>query len=92
VFEIPAVGAVLPRAIVAGDRAWIVKLYSKTEPHDHTLQDAERSIRVKLAAEKAAARQGELLDQLRKQYPVKVDEAALAQVKVDAPAPEAGAR
>jgi DNA-directed RNA polymerase subunit F len=88
VFEIPAVGAVLPRAISAGERVWIVKLAGKNDAHDHTLQEAERSIRVKLAADKAAARQGELLQRLRSQYPVKVDEAALAQVKVDAPAPQ----
>jgi hypothetical protein len=90
VFEIPTVGAVLPRVVPVGDKVWVVKLASRTERHDRTLQDAERSIRVKLATDLATARQAALIEQLQRQYPVKVDEAALAQVKVDAP--DAGPR
>ncbi len=91
VFDIAVVGGVLPRAVKAGDKLWIVKLTTRTEAHDRTLQDAERSVRVKLAAEKMRAREQAFLDELRQQYPVKVDEAALAQVKVETPARDAGA-
>lgn len=90
VFEISRVGDVLPRVVAAGGKFFIVKLESKTEGRDRTLQDAERSIRVKLAQDKARAAEDALLEELRKQYPVQIDEAALAQVKVDAPRVDGG--
>jgi DNA-directed RNA polymerase subunit F len=90
VFEIAAVGDVLPRVVASGGKFYVVRFASKSDAHDRTLADAERSIRVKLAQEKLHARQEELIDELRKQYPVEVDEAALATVKVDGP-PDAGA-
>ena len=83
VFEIGNVGDVLPRVVSAGGKFYVVKLESKAEGRDRTLQDAERSIRVKLAQDKARAAEDALLEELRKQYPVQIDEAALAQVKVD---------
>ncbi len=91
VFEIGGVGEVLPRVVPAGGKFYIVKLSSKAEGHDRTLQDAERSIRVRLAQEKVRAAEDALVDELRKQYPVAIDEAALAQVKVDVPRADGGA-
>jgi parvulin-like peptidyl-prolyl isomerase len=91
VFEIGEVGNVLPRVVASGGRFYVVKLESKTDGRDRTLQDAERSIRVKLAQDKARAAEESLLEELRKQYPVQIDEAALAQVKVDVPRVDAGA-
>jgi peptidyl-prolyl cis-trans isomerase C len=85
VFEIANVGDVLPRVVPARGKFYVVKLQSKTAPRDLTLQDAERSIRVKLSEEKARASESALIDELRKQYPVEIDEAALAQVKVESP-------
>jgi hypothetical protein len=67
-----------------------VRFTSKSDAHDRSLADAERSIRVKLAQEKLHAKQEELIDDLRKQYPVRIDEAALATVQVDSPAADAG--
>jgi parvulin-like peptidyl-prolyl isomerase len=86
-----ATGQVLPRVVPAAGKFYVVKLESKTEARDRTLPEAERSIRVKLAQDKVRAREDALLDQLRKQYPVEIDEAALAQVKVDGPAADGGA-
>jgi peptidyl-prolyl cis-trans isomerase C len=94
VFEIANVGDVLPRVVPAAGKFYVVKLESKAEGRDRTLQDAERSIRVKLSQEKAHAAEEALLEELRKQYPVQIDEAALAQVKVDkvdAPRTDGGA-
>jgi peptidyl-prolyl cis-trans isomerase C len=89
VFEIAAVGDVLPRVVASGGKFYIVRFTSKADARDRSVTDAERSIRVKLAQEKLHARQEELIDDLRKQYPVQIDEAALATVKVDLP-PDAG--
>jgi hypothetical protein len=91
VFEIGHVGEVLGRVVKAapvvaggagGARYFVVKLAAKSDAHVRTLQDAERSIRVKLAQDKLHAREAALVDDLRNQYPVSIDEAALSQVRV----------
>jgi len=83
VFTVGNVGEVLTRAVEANRKYYVVKLAGKTEPQNRTLEDAERSIRVKLAQDKAHEKELALLEQLRTQYPVQIDEAALARVKVD---------
>jgi peptidyl-prolyl cis-trans isomerase C len=90
-FEVAAVGDVLPRVVTSGEKFYVIRFTSKADAHDRSVADAERSIRVKLAQEKLHARQEELIDNLRKQYPVQVDEAALATVKVDGPQADRGA-
>jgi peptidyl-prolyl cis-trans isomerase C len=83
VFELENVGDVALRPVRAEGKVYVVKLAGKTAPQDRTLQDAERSVRVKLAQDRINARQAELLAELRKQYPVQIDDAALAAVKVE---------
>jgi peptidyl-prolyl cis-trans isomerase C len=90
VFEIGAVGEVLPRVVKSGGRGYIVKLAAKTDAHDRTFAEAERAIRVRLAQDKIRARQEELMNELRKKYPVEIDEHALREVHVDVPAGDAG--
>jgi peptidyl-prolyl cis-trans isomerase C len=87
VFEAGPVGEVVPHVVAANGAFYVVKLESKTGAHDRTFEDAERSIRVKLAREAARASEEALLDQLRKQIPVEIDDAALAEVRVDAGPP-----
>jgi peptidyl-prolyl cis-trans isomerase C len=90
IFEVDKVGDVLPRVVKSGGKYFVVKLTSRTEAHDRTIEEAERQIRVKLAQDKIHAREEALLDELRKQYPVKIDEGALAQVVVQLPGFDAG--
>jgi parvulin-like peptidyl-prolyl isomerase len=85
------VGDVLPRAVKSGGKYYILKLTSRTDAHDRTFEEAERQIRVKLAQDKIHAREEALLDDLRKEYPVKIDDGALAQVMVELPAADGGA-
>lgn len=84
VFEAAHVGDVIGRVVKAQGRYFVVKLASKSDGHDRTFQEAERSVRVKLAQDKLRAREQALVEDLRKQYPIVIDEAALAQVKVPA--------
>jgi hypothetical protein len=91
VFGLARVGDIAPDPVAAGGKLYIVKLAAKTEPHDRTLQDAERTIRVRLAQDKIHGSQDSMLDDLKKRFPVKIDEAALATVKVDLPVVDAGA-
>jgi peptidyl-prolyl cis-trans isomerase C len=88
-FEIAKVGEVLPRPVKAGGKVYVVRLSQKADAHERAFNEADRQIRVKLAQEKIQAKEQELLTQLRTQYPVQIDDNALAQVKVDAP--DAGA-
>jgi peptidyl-prolyl cis-trans isomerase C len=83
VFELEHVGDVAPGPVRSGANVYVIKLAGKTAPQDRSLQDAERSVRVKLAQDKMNERQAELLSELRKQYPVQIDERALAAVKVE---------
>jgi len=85
VFEIPKVGGVLARPVRAGSSYYVVKWTARTEPHDRSFEDAKRAIQVKLSAEKMRAAEDDLLAELRKTYPVEVDDAALGEVRVDLP-------
>jgi peptidyl-prolyl cis-trans isomerase C len=90
VYEIANPGDVLPRLVAAAGVFFVVRLESKTDAHALTLEDVDRTVRVKLAQDKARASEEALVEELRKQYPVEIDEAALAQVRVDLPGADAG--
>ena len=90
VFTLAKVGDVASDPVASGGKFYVVKLGAKTDAHDRTLQDAERTIRVRLAQDKIHEKQDAMLDELRKQFPVKIDDAALATVKVDLPSVDAG--
>ena len=91
VFAVDKVGDVLPHAVAVGTKRYVVKLTAKTEPHDRSLEESERPIRVRLAQDAVRAREDALLDELRRQFPVQIDESALAQVQVQVPSVDAGA-
>lgn len=82
-FEAKGVGEVAPRFAKSGSKFYIVRLTQRTEPHERTLAEAERSIRVKLAQDRIRAKEDELLAELRKQYPVQLDDAVLATVRIE---------
>lgn len=89
-FESPTVNAgdVVPHVVPVLNRFYVVRITSKTDPHDRSYADVENTIRVKLAQQKAHEKEEASIDGLRQQFQVKVDEAALAQVRVGMP--EAG--
>jgi hypothetical protein len=82
-FEIGKPGDVLPRPIAAKGAFYVVRLTQKLEPHERPFEEAERTIRLKLAQDRARAKESELLADLRKQYPVTINDAALSSVHVD---------
>jgi parvulin-like peptidyl-prolyl isomerase len=88
-FEIKKVGDVGERLAKAGGKYYVVRLSQKTDPHERQYAEAERSIRVKLAQDKIRAKENDLVDQLRKQFPVQIDDNSLASVKVDLAPPAA---
>jgi peptidyl-prolyl cis-trans isomerase C len=86
-FEIPAVGQVYEHLVKVPNDAhvYIVRLTEKTDAHERSLAESDRSIRVKLVQEKVREREEDLLNQLRAQYPVQIDDAVLATVHVESP-------
>jgi parvulin-like peptidyl-prolyl isomerase len=82
-FEIAEVGGVADKVVASHGRFFVVRLTQKLAAHDRTFEEAERSIRVKLAQDKLRAKEDEILADLRKSVKVEVDEAALGTVKVD---------
>ena len=85
VFEIDKLGGVLPRAVAVGGIFHVVRLTGKTDARDRTFADADRSIRVALVQERIRAREAELEVELKRKYPVTIDEAQLAKIAVPAP-------
>lgn len=88
-FQIGELRQIHDRPVKAGDKWFVVRLTQKLAPHERTLAEAERTIRVKLAQDKVRAKEMELLAELRKSIKVEVDRDALAKVRVSPP--DAGA-
>jgi peptidyl-prolyl cis-trans isomerase C len=84
-FELGSIGEVLGRAVQDEGGFHVVRLMGKTDAHERTLADADRSIRVALLQAKIAEREKALEAELRKQFPVTIDEQALAKVEVPRP-------
>ena len=80
-FKLKDVGEVGADLVEAEGRQFIVRLQGITKAHKRTFAEAERSVRVLIAQDKRAEAEKELEAELRKQYPVEIDEAALAAVK-----------
>ncbi len=80
-FEIGAVGDVLGRLVEVGApdastgvaRWYVVRLTQKSEAHERSFSEAERSIRIKLAQEKLQAADEKLLRELAVRYPLRVE-------------------
>ena len=91
VFAIADLGGIHDTIVPSGGRFYVVRLTQKIAPHERTYEEAERSIRVKLAQDKLRAREDELIAELKKSVKVEIDEAALATVKVNTGTPAPGA-
>lgn len=81
-FEMDKADDVLGRVVRSGDKAYVVRLTQKLDAHTRSYAEAERAIRVRLAADRAKVKEDEAYENLRKQFPVKIDEAALGTVRV----------
>lgn len=81
-FTLPAVGAVAADIVEAEGKVYIVRLNGITPSHRRTVGESERSIRVLLLQERMLKKERDLEAELRKKYPVQIDDQALAQVKI----------
>ena len=78
VFQIPAVGSVASEVVEADGLFFVVRMSGKTDAHTRTVAESDRSIRVALLQEKMQEREQRLEDELRRKFPVEIDERALA--------------
>jgi DNA-directed RNA polymerase subunit F len=85
VFEIQKLGGVSDHLVQADGKFHIVRMTGRTDGRERTLGDAERAIRVTLADARLRQAERDLERRLREKYPMKIDEAALANVRVNGP-------
>jgi hypothetical protein len=83
-FKLKDVNEVSPDLVESEGRWLVVRLTGVTQPHKRTLAEADRAIRVLLVQERIAERERLLEDELKKKFPVEIDDAALASVRVPA--------
>lgn len=76
-------GDILPRVVKDGGAFHVVRLAGKTEGHTRSFEEAERSIRVLLSQERLEAAEAAMDEELKKKFPVKINEEALKQLKVE---------
>jgi hypothetical protein len=81
-FKLKDVNEVAADLVESEGRWFIVRLNGKTQAHKRTLAEADRAIRVLLVQEKMTEREHALEEELRKKFPVEIDEGALAAVKI----------
>jgi hypothetical protein len=81
-YKLKAVGDVAVDLVEVEGRQFIVRLNGITAAHKRSLPEADRAIRVLIVQERLAERERALEDELRKKFPVEIDEKALATVRV----------
>jgi peptidyl-prolyl cis-trans isomerase C len=81
VFTLAKAGDVHPTAIESEGKWFVIRLTSITPGHKRTMAEAERSIRVALLQQRLEEKEKALEADLRKRYPVAVDEAVLGTVR-----------
>lgn len=82
VFQIEKQGGVYGELVKVGQRFHIVRLLGKTEARQRTYAEAERAIRVALVQQKWQELQAQYEQELRRKFPVTVDEKALEGIQV----------
>jgi peptidyl-prolyl cis-trans isomerase C len=89
-FEMAKIGDIYDKVVESADhKFYVVRMTQKTEAHDRTFGESERSIRVKLVQDKIRDKEEALVAQLKGEFPVQIDDAVLATVRVDL-APDGG--
>lgn len=81
-FQLSGVGVVGDELVEVKDRFYIVRISGVTAGHQRTLTEAERSIRVAILQQKMQDQDRALEEELRRKFPVEINEAALGAVKL----------
>ena len=82
VFQIGNVGAIAGELVEVEGKHYIVRMNGITAGHHRPLAEADRAIRVAILQQKMQDQVRALEDELKKKFPVQVDEAALSTIKL----------
>ena len=82
VYGIKDIGGIADAVVPAGGKFYVVRLTQLIAPHERAFEEAERTIRVKLAQDKLRAKEDALIADLKKDLKIEIDKEALATVKV----------
>ena len=89
VFQIPEVGQVYPQPVAHAGRYYVLRLVSKLEARQRSLEEVDGIVRTLLVKRLQEQAQTELLSRLRQSVPVRIDDDALGRVPPPEPrAPE----
>jgi len=91
VFAIAEVGQVHSQLVAEAGHFHILRLVSRVEPRQRTLEEADAPIRLRLVQELQAQAQAALVARLRQTVPVSIDDATLEQVAPPGPSAPAPA-
>ncbi len=89
VFKIEKAGSTYPEVVPADGKFYVIRLVSTTPARERKYEDSERAIRTAVVQSKIKEKEQALEQELRKKFPVTVDEAALAKMPMPAPNPSA---
>jgi hypothetical protein len=87
VFKVEKAGDTYPEVVAADGKFYVVRLMSTTPARERKYEDSERAIRTAVVQAKIREKEQALEQELRKKFPVTVDEAALAKMPMPAPNP-----
>jgi hypothetical protein len=82
VFTIGNVGSIAGELVEVEGKYYVVRMNGITAGHHRTLAEADRSIRVSILQQKMQDQERALEEQLKKKFPVQIDDAALAAIKL----------
>ncbi|MBN1610599.1 MAG: peptidyl-prolyl cis-trans isomerase [Polyangiaceae bacterium] len=83
VFSIDKTGGVFGQLVEVDGKLHVVRMIGKSDARQRSYQEAERAVRVALVRRRVREAEAALEQELRKKYPVSIDQAALKQIEVD---------
>jgi hypothetical protein len=85
VFKIAKVGDTYSEVVPVDGKFYVIRLMSTTPPRERKYEDSERAIRTAVVQAKIREKEQALEAELRKKFPVTVDDAALAKIPMPPP-------
>jgi hypothetical protein len=85
VFKLGKPGDTHSEVIAADGKFYVVRLVSSTPPRERKFEDSERAIRTAVVQSKVKEKEQALEQELRKKFPVTIDDAALAKLPMPPP-------
>lgn len=84
-FKIAKVGDTYSEVVAADNKFYVIRLVSTTPARERKYEDSERAIRTAVVQSKIREKEHALEEELKKKFPVTVDDAALAKMPMPAP-------